>query len=214
MFGITSCVESNACKPTGGATILHSPIRGTRGPRRGPNRLDMRTPDSYFRSDVRRYSKPRGSRTPPQRPMSNSRGSVVAAGHALTVATAEDVLRAGGNAYDAALAALATSFVAEPVLSSPGGGGFLLAAPAEGPPRVYDFFVQTPLEHRPLADIDFLPGGGGFRHPAAAVPDRPGHHRDARCAAGNRRDSRRPRDHATARARGAPPAGWRSTVSS
>lgn len=89
--------------------------------------------------------------------MSNSRGCVVAAGHALTVATAEDVLRAGGNAYDAAIAALATSFVTEPVLSSPGGGGFLLAAPAEGPPRVYDFFVQTPLERRSLEDIEFYP---------------------------------------------------------
>ena len=89
--------------------------------------------------------------------MSDPTGSVVAAGHALTVATAEDVLRAGGNAYDAAVAALATSFVAEPVLSSPGGGGFLLAAPAEDPPRVYDFFVQTPLERRPLADIELYP---------------------------------------------------------
>ena len=83
--------------------------------------------------------------------------SVVAAGHALTAATAEDVLREGGNAYDAVIAALATSFVAEPVLSSPGGGGFLLAAPAEGPPRVYDFFVQAPLERRPPAEIELYP---------------------------------------------------------
>ena len=83
--------------------------------------------------------------------------SVVAAGHALTVAAAEDVLRAGGNAYDAVIAALATSFVAEPVLSSPGGGGFLLAAPVEERPRVYDFFVQTPRERRPPADVEFHP---------------------------------------------------------
>ena len=82
---------------------------------------------------------------------------VVAAGHALTAAAAEDVLRAGGNAYDAVIAALATTFVAEPVLSSPGGGGFLLAAPAAGPPRVYDFFVQTPIERRPADDIEFYP---------------------------------------------------------
>ena len=83
--------------------------------------------------------------------------SVVAAGHALTVAAAADVLRAGGNAYDAVIAALATSFVAEPVLSSPGGGGFLLAAPAGERPRVYDFFVQTPRERRPPEDIEFYP---------------------------------------------------------
>ena len=83
--------------------------------------------------------------------------SVVAAGHALTVASAEDVLREGGNAYDAVIAALATSFVAEPVLSSPGGGGFLLAAPAGERPRVYDFFVQTPRERRPAEDVEFHP---------------------------------------------------------
>ena len=83
--------------------------------------------------------------------------SVVAAGHALTVGAAEDVLRAGGNAYDAVIAALATSFVAEPVLSSPGGGGFLLAAPAGERPRVYDFFVQTPRRRRPCDDVEFYP---------------------------------------------------------
>ena len=83
--------------------------------------------------------------------------SVVAAGHALTAGTAEDVLRAGGNAYDAVIAALATSFVAEPVLSSPGGGGFLLAAPAGERPRVYDFFVQTPCGRRPAGEAEFHP---------------------------------------------------------
>ena len=83
--------------------------------------------------------------------------SVVAAGHALTVASAEDVLRAGGNAYDAVIAALATSFVAEPVLSSPGGGGFLLAVPVGERPRVYDFFVHTPRERRQCEDIEFHP---------------------------------------------------------
>ena len=83
--------------------------------------------------------------------------SVVAAGHSLTVESAEDVLRAGGNAYDAAIAALATSFVAEPVLSSPGGGGFLLAVPVGERPRVYDFFVQTPLARRPPGETEFYP---------------------------------------------------------
>ena len=83
--------------------------------------------------------------------------SVVAAGHALTVAAAEDVLRAGGNAYDAAIAALATSFVTEPVLSSPGGGGFLLAVPVGERPRVYDFFVQTPRGRRSAEDVEFYP---------------------------------------------------------
>ena len=83
--------------------------------------------------------------------------SVVAAGHALTAGAAEDMLRAGGNAYDAVIAALATTFVAEPVLSSPGGGGFLLAAPAGERPRVYDFFLQTPCGRRPAGEVEFHP---------------------------------------------------------
>ena len=88
--------------------------------------------------------------------------SVVAAGHALTVAAAEDVLREGGNAYDATIAALATSFVSEPVLSSPGGGGFLLAVPVGERPRVYDFFVQTPRARRPAGEIEFYPVTADF----------------------------------------------------
>ena len=87
---------------------------------------------------------------------------VVAAGHALTAAAAEDVLRAGGNACDAVIAALLTSFVAEPVLSSPGGGGFLLAAPAGERPRVYDFFVQTPRGRRPAGEVEFHPVTADF----------------------------------------------------
>lgn len=68
----------------------------------------------------------------------------VACGHPSTLLAAEEVLRAGGNAYDAAVSALWAACVAEPLLVSPGGGGFLLARPATGHPRVYDFFCQTP----------------------------------------------------------------------
>lgn len=80
---------------------------------------------------------------------------VVAAGHELTAQAAENVLLEGGNAFDAALAALMTACVAEPVLASLGGGGFLLARPADGAPRLYDFFVQTPRHCRPQSELDF-----------------------------------------------------------
>jgi len=82
---------------------------------------------------------------------------VVAAGHALTAEAAAEALRAGGNAFDAALAALAVACVTEPVLCTPGGGGFLLAHPASQKPRVYDFFVQTPAKRLPGSSLDFRP---------------------------------------------------------
>jgi gamma-glutamyltranspeptidase / glutathione hydrolase len=68
----------------------------------------------------------------------------VAAGHPVTVAAAVEVLRAGGNAFDAAVAAGFAASVAEPVLSSLGGGGFLLARTASGDQVLFDFFVDTP----------------------------------------------------------------------
>jgi gamma-glutamyltranspeptidase/glutathione hydrolase len=87
-----------------------------------------------------------------------SRG-VVAAGHPRTAAAACAVLAEGGSAVDAALAGLLAACVAEPVLASLGGGGFLIALPADGRhagrPIVYDFFVQTPRQRRPPGEIDF-----------------------------------------------------------
>ena len=75
--------------------------------------------------------------------------AAVAAGNADTAAAAAAVLRAGGNAVDAAVAAGFASAVTEPGLSSLGGGGFLLSAPADGPERVLDFFVDAPGAGRP-----------------------------------------------------------------
>ncbi len=86
--------------------------------------------------------------------MAKTRGAV-AAGHALTVEAAEQILRDGGNAFDAVIAALAMACVAEPVLASPAGGGFLLARPAGAPARVYDFFVHTPRVRGSEEDLDF-----------------------------------------------------------
>lgn len=68
----------------------------------------------------------------------------VAAGHPVTVAAAVAVLEAGGNAFDAAVAAGFAASVAEPVLSSLGGGGFLLARTTAGEQVLFDFFVDTP----------------------------------------------------------------------
>ncbi len=85
------------------------------------------------------------------------RHGVVAAGHALTAEAAGEVLRGGGNAFDAALAALCAACACEPALASLGGGGYLLAQPAGGGPRLYDFFVQTPKRRAAAEEIDFEP---------------------------------------------------------
>lgn len=82
---------------------------------------------------------------------------VVAAGHAATANTAAEVLRDGGNAFDAALAAFFMACVAEPVLASLGGGGFLLAKTSAEHPKVFDFFAQTPRLQSNEASQDFLP---------------------------------------------------------
>jgi gamma-glutamyltranspeptidase/glutathione hydrolase len=81
----------------------------------------------------------------------------VACGHPETAAAAESVLREGGNAFDAVIAAFLTSCVVEPVLASLGGGGFLLAQTGSRDGLIYDFFAHTP--HRPLAKdrLDFYP---------------------------------------------------------
>ncbi len=71
-------------------------------------------------------------------------GAAVAAGNADTAHAAVTVLRSGGNAFDAAVAAGFAAAVAEPGLSSLGGGGFLLAAPADAAPELFDFFICAP----------------------------------------------------------------------
>ena len=83
------------------------------------------------------------------------RYGAAACGHTATAAAAGEVLEDGGNAVDAALAALCTACIAEPVLASLGGGGFALVVPAGGVPLLYDFFPETPSRRRPDDEIDF-----------------------------------------------------------
>lgn len=82
------------------------------------------------------------------------RRGAVAAGHPLTAEAAADVLADGGNAFDAAIAALWTACVCEPILASPGGGGFLTAM-SGGRTRVFDFFAAAPSRKSPESDIEF-----------------------------------------------------------
>ena len=85
------------------------------------------------------------------------RRGAVACGHPATAAAAQEMLAEGGNAFDAVLAGFCAACVAEPVLASLGGGGFLLAQPAGEEARLYDFFVQTPKRRLAPERLDFYP---------------------------------------------------------
>jgi gamma-glutamyltranspeptidase/glutathione hydrolase len=81
---------------------------------------------------------------------------VVAAGHELTAEAGAAVLREGGNAVDAAIAAVMTSCVTESPLTGLGAGGHMLVH--DGARQVLlDFFVEAP-------------GRGGGRRSAELVP--------------------------------------------
>jgi len=77
--------------------------------------------------------------------MKTGERGVVAAGHPLTAEAGARVLRAGGNAVDAAVGAMLVSFVAEPLLTGPGAGGYLMVAGGGWEPALLDFFVEAPL---------------------------------------------------------------------
>ena len=53
----------------------------------------------------------------------------IAGGEKSTVQTAFEILKNGGNAFDAAVGAVFTSMVSEFNLTGPGGGGAFLAGP-------------------------------------------------------------------------------------
>jgi gamma-glutamyltranspeptidase/glutathione hydrolase len=96
--------------------------------------------------------------TAPSKPARSKpiRGAV-AAGHPETARAAMIMLEEGGNAFDAVMAAMTAACVTEPVLCSMGGGGFLLAQAAGKPPRLLDFFVQTPGRRVDPENADFQP---------------------------------------------------------
>src|SRR5690242_245195 len=73
--------------------------------------------------------------------MNGPRG-VVAAGHPLTAEAGAEVLREGGNAVDAAICSILTSFVTESQLTGFGAGGFMMVHEGREDTLV-DFFVAA-----------------------------------------------------------------------
>ena len=86
--------------------------------------------------------------------MSKCKG-VITTGDKLTSEAGAEILKAGGNAFDAAIAATFMSFAASSSITSAGGGGFLLAHQANSSNLMYDFFVQTPKSKRKRDELDF-----------------------------------------------------------
>ena len=80
--------------------------------------------------------------------MSVAEKGVVAAGHPLTAEAGARVLREGGNAVDAAVAAMLASFAAEQLLTGLGAGGYMLVAGGDEAPVLLDFFVEAPSDRR------------------------------------------------------------------
>lgn len=91
--------------------------------------------------------------------LSSSPKCSVASGHPQVTEAACTILQAGGNAFDAVVAAGFASAVAEPALTSLGGGGFLLARMAQGRAVLFDFFVNTPGQGLRASELQphFLP---------------------------------------------------------
>lgn len=69
---------------------------------------------------------------------------VIAAGHSVTADVGAEVLREGGNSVDAAVAAMLASFVAEPLLTGLGAGGYMLVSRPGSDPVLLDFIVEAP----------------------------------------------------------------------
>ena len=70
----------------------------------------------------------------------------IAAGHPLSAEAGAQVLRDGGNAVDALLAAAFTAFVTEGPLTGPAGGGFALVHEPSGETTMLDCFFEVPTQ--------------------------------------------------------------------
>jgi len=80
---------------------------------------------------------------------------VVSAGDKNSAQAGADILREGGNAYDAAVAVMLAAPLCEPLFTSLGGGGFLLGVEENERPIIYDFFVDVP--EKTINEPEFFP---------------------------------------------------------
>ncbi|HED16922.1 MAG TPA: gamma-glutamyltransferase, partial [Gammaproteobacteria bacterium] len=110
------------------------------------------------------------SQTPPQ--------AAIATAHPVATAAGEEILRAGGNAFDAAVAISATLAVVEPYSSGLGGGGFwLLHRASDGKQVMIDGRERAPGKaHRDMyldSQGEVIPGLSVNGPLAAGIPGEP-----------------------------------------
>lgn len=79
-----------------------------------------------------------------RKPAVESRGGVVSSQHRRASEIGVEVMRAGGNAYDAAVAVSFALGVLEPWMSGPFGGGGMMVAPANGPVEALYYGMKAP----------------------------------------------------------------------
>ncbi len=88
-------------------------------------------------------------------PAAHPPGAAIASGHALATEAGLDTIRAGGNAFDAAVTVSSVLSVVEPISSGLGGGGFFLLHDAEsGKDSFLDAREIAPAAATPEAYLD------------------------------------------------------------
>lgn len=99
----------------------------------------------------------------------------IAAGHPEVTRACHEVLKAGGNAVDAACAGALAACVCEPVLASLGGGGLAMVAAPGGEVLYFDFWARAGEHQRgPSGQEVLLDWSGGIQQPFMVGPDSAG----------------------------------------
>lgn len=80
---------------------------------------------------------------------------IISSGDQLTSQSGAQILKNGGNAFDAVCAAMLVAPLSEPMLTSLGGGGFLMSHQPQIGTQLYDFFVDVPANK--ISNKDFFP---------------------------------------------------------
>ena len=81
--------------------------------------------------------------------------SIISTGSKEATQAGVEILKAGGNAFDAAVAAVFTSMTSEFALTGAGGGGAMMIRKFDSNPILYDFFVDTPPQTG-MEKLDFF----------------------------------------------------------